>query len=145
MKRRPPRSTRTDTLFPYTTLFRSEHAEVLLRQRVLRNAVEMLQGRLGPPAQREHAVHMAARPVEDTPQLVPVDDLLERHLLDRRTGDDQPVELLLADLLPRPVEVDHVLARSVLRHVAGRREQCPLELNRRARHPPPRPGRTAVG
>src|SRR3546814_17509910 len=27
MRRRPPRSTRTDTLFPYTTLFRSE-AEV---------------------------------------------------------------------------------------------------------------------
>src|SRR3546814_9744385 len=28
MIRRPPRSTRTDTLFPYTTLFRSEDAEV---------------------------------------------------------------------------------------------------------------------
>src|SRR3546814_10587106 len=27
MRRRPPRSTRTDTLFPYTTLFRSEVAE----------------------------------------------------------------------------------------------------------------------
>src|SRR3546814_6914311 len=27
MIRRPPRSTRTDTLFPYTTLFRSHHAE----------------------------------------------------------------------------------------------------------------------
>src|SRR3546814_18966798 len=27
MIRRPPRSTRTDTLFPYTTLFRSCHAE----------------------------------------------------------------------------------------------------------------------
>src|SRR3546814_4200912 len=26
MIRRPPRSTRTDTLFPYTTLFRSEHS-----------------------------------------------------------------------------------------------------------------------
>src|SRR3546814_7135816 len=26
MIRRPPRSTRTDTLFPYTTLFRSRHA-----------------------------------------------------------------------------------------------------------------------
>src|SRR3546814_17325855 len=26
MLRRPPRSTRTDTLFPYTTLFRSTHA-----------------------------------------------------------------------------------------------------------------------
>src|SRR3546814_7883843 len=28
MIRRPPRSTRTDTLFPYTTLFRSAHAGV---------------------------------------------------------------------------------------------------------------------
>src|SRR3546814_8065257 len=31
MIRRPPRSTRTDTLFPYTTLFRScEHGDVLI-------------------------------------------------------------------------------------------------------------------
>src|SRR3546814_7863932 len=31
MRRRPPRSTRTDTLFPYTTLFRSPliHGEIL--------------------------------------------------------------------------------------------------------------------
>src|SRR3546814_1990531 len=28
MIRRPPRSTRTDTLFPYTTLFRSIHTEL---------------------------------------------------------------------------------------------------------------------
>src|SRR3546814_7621922 len=33
MIRRPPRSTRTDTLFPYTTLFRSEqYAEMLNRR-----------------------------------------------------------------------------------------------------------------
>src|SRR3546814_14610592 len=32
MRRRPPRSTRTDTLFPYTTLFRSIHPRTL-RQR----------------------------------------------------------------------------------------------------------------
>src|SRR3546814_5713914 len=31
MKRRPPRSTRTDTLFPYTTLFRSQGTETLAR------------------------------------------------------------------------------------------------------------------
>src|SRR3546814_13422491 len=30
MIRRPPRSTRTDTLFPYTTLFRSQVAENLV-------------------------------------------------------------------------------------------------------------------
>src|SRR3546814_14679722 len=29
MIRRPPRSTRTDTLFPYTTLFRTEHADTM--------------------------------------------------------------------------------------------------------------------
>src|SRR3546814_8214502 len=31
MIRRPPRSTRTDTLFPYTTLFRSQHAALRRR------------------------------------------------------------------------------------------------------------------
>src|SRR3546814_11945486 len=42
MIRRPPRSTRTDTLFPYTTLFRSSplaakrlHAQGVLEQRAL--------------------------------------------------------------------------------------------------------------
>src|SRR3546814_16059760 len=34
MIRRPPRSTRTDTLFPYPPLFRSTRAEVLRLQRI---------------------------------------------------------------------------------------------------------------
>src|SRR3546814_10100878 len=33
MIRRPPRSTRTDTLFPYTTLFRSRQRHLLLSRR----------------------------------------------------------------------------------------------------------------
>src|SRR3546814_19291790 len=33
MVRRPPRSTRTDTLFPYTTLFRSDMVRHVLRHR----------------------------------------------------------------------------------------------------------------
>src|SRR3546814_2252818 len=48
MIRRPPRSTRTDTLFPYTTLFRSAHhlvdgvvaADVLARDLRLTGAVD---------------------------------------------------------------------------------------------------------
>src|SRR3546814_6324896 len=36
MVRRPPRSTRTDTLFPYTTLFRSGRVAFQLGQRHLR-------------------------------------------------------------------------------------------------------------
>src|SRR3546814_9984461 len=34
MIRRPPRSTRTDTLFPYTTLFRSLAGDALLSDRI---------------------------------------------------------------------------------------------------------------
>src|SRR3546814_15353198 len=41
MKRRPPRSTRTDTLFPYTTLFRSvEGPLALLRFQVIQEPLD---------------------------------------------------------------------------------------------------------
>src|SRR3546814_14813496 len=41
MIRRPPRSTRTDTLFPYTTLFRSiEHVEAAARGAQPRKGVD---------------------------------------------------------------------------------------------------------
>src|SRR3546814_12945979 len=39
MIRRPPRSTRTDTLFPYTTLFRSEMHDPLVRREMQKAAV----------------------------------------------------------------------------------------------------------
>src|SRR3546814_11563622 len=48
MIRRPPRSTRTDTLFPYTTLFRSEAAAVpigdMVQPRAPRDGVSMVKG-----------------------------------------------------------------------------------------------------
>src|SRR3546814_14374278 len=40
MIRRPPRSTRTDTLFPYTTLFRSDELADLFRDRGFRGAAD---------------------------------------------------------------------------------------------------------
>src|SRR3546814_20097147 len=55
MIRRPPRSTRTDTLFPYTTLFRSAEA-VRLHGRNARRTAEnegtsgKIQGRQAPPS-----------------------------------------------------------------------------------------------
>src|SRR3546814_3552607 len=48
MIRRPPRSTRTDTLFPYTTLFRSLHVDLeqpRLRKQAARTGGEILQPR----------------------------------------------------------------------------------------------------
>src|SRR3546814_1876352 len=48
MIRRPPRSTRTDTLFPYTTLFRSRHAQD-------RQGDPRRTGQIGPRARRADA------------------------------------------------------------------------------------------
>src|SRR3546814_14410131 len=48
MIRRPPRSTRTDTLFPYTTLFRSvEQHFNMINRRVGQNAVAKIED-MGP-------------------------------------------------------------------------------------------------
>src|SRR3546814_2688142 len=66
MIRRPPRSTRTDTLFPYTTLFRSEgqQAREERRQRQRRRA------------HRSAAVHEA--PEDDVDAEVPARPAAER-------------------------------------------------------------------
>src|SRR3546814_806035 len=56
MRRRPPRSTRTDTLFPYTTLFRSDpdgwsdYGQCLLQNGEVAHAVDVLRraARLAP-------------------------------------------------------------------------------------------------
>src|SRR3546814_10723612 len=51
MRRRPPRSTRTDTLFPYTTLFRSDVGQFLdelgIAVRTGHHCAEPLHRRLG--------------------------------------------------------------------------------------------------
>src|SRR3546814_10701150 len=53
MIRRPPRSTRTDTLFPYTTLFRSGQSELLFVEEkdplAENQAKAILYGRAGMP------------------------------------------------------------------------------------------------
>src|SRR3546814_7931032 len=51
MIRRPPRSTRTDTLFPYTTLFRSPGASARRRRR----------GKVPRPAVRPRLRHRTSR------------------------------------------------------------------------------------
>src|SRR3546814_5945927 len=68
---RPPRSTRTDTLFPYTTLFRSQdHGVRLLAAGPGRNDAQAHGRKPAAPAQR--AVPRVRRP---------------RHAQDRRDGD----------------------------------------------------------
>src|SRR3546814_9942575 len=46
MIRRPPRSTRTDTLFPYTTLFRSDLSDPATPDRLWQASLDKLDGRI---------------------------------------------------------------------------------------------------
>src|SRR3546814_12558229 len=84
MKRRPPRSTRTDTLFPYTTLFRSRQVDAVVEMQRLERRERLIvigaeQGViLVADARREQRIG-GKRPVDDQPFL--------RQLLDRG-GDD---------------------------------------------------------
>src|SRR3546814_10664414 len=74
MRRRPPRSTRTDTLFPYTTLFRSR----VWSQRgwvVLASDATHLYGNIG------HGVPF--------PAVYNVGDMLEGHQAVRRLADSE--------------------------------------------------------
>src|SRR3546814_5469425 len=71
MLRRPPRSTRIDTLFPYTTLFRSAHLQRLIggagnSDRLWRGLIALrLPVRDDPP--RLHAEHLHPRDAAPVP------------------------------------------------------------------------------
>src|SRR3546814_3277272 len=95
MIRRPPRSTRTDTLFPYTTLFRSavfEAPAIVARLddiAVVGDAVEQRRGHLGiaedggPLAERE------VRGDDDAGALIKLADEVEQQLPSRACGSEE--------------------------------------------------------
>src|SRR3546814_11532969 len=72
MIRRPPRSTRTDTLFPYTTLFRSLLRAVLLPllKQVVENVGEradlLPRGLCGCPNAEQRAIRIRRRTGQET-------------------------------------------------------------------------------
>src|SRR3546814_6964437 len=95
MIRRPPRSTRTDTLFPYPTLFRSHEQQAALRQFCLLDqhplAVRLL------PVDPNHRIGrkglLAVTPAE---RALPDVLAAARPLLDAAThGDEPPAAQLL--------------------------------------------------
>src|SRR3546814_7566850 len=69
MIRRPPRSTRTDTLFPYTTLFRSLRAEAAIQQVEVVHAVEQRQHGGALAHGRSDVGHRLLRSEEHTSEL----------------------------------------------------------------------------
>src|SRR3546814_1418475 len=81
MIRRPPRSTRTDTLFPYTTLVRSEGRPRGLRERQARGAEQL---RRRPGVHRE--IHPQSAPYRDPDPRRPA----RQHPLSQRTRMQHP-------------------------------------------------------
>src|SRR3546814_196642 len=116
MIRRPPRSTRTDTLFPYTTLFRSNVADGLVELRLALRArlcdLEALDGRLA-AGRVDLAVDRALQPLH-FPQRVG-----HRYVGEQRVVPAQRARLVLVE--GREVGEDPVAAAHARDHAQVRR------------------------
>src|SRR3546814_6882119 len=83
---RPPRSTRTDTLFPYTTLFRSEVGDGKLGEQALEHRLAGLAHRLG-VFQHAADVLLDGEAAEDGGFLRKIADAESRAPVHRHVGD----------------------------------------------------------
>src|SRR3546814_4518780 len=83
MIRRPPRSTRTDTLFPYTTLFRS----CWDGNTILRSPIDILAS----PSRHLISLGLAEHPVPDGDERALADGGLRPARVDQRSAVDEEV------------------------------------------------------
>ena len=79
-------------------------AEDLLLRPVLRDAVVIVEPRLCAPADVERREGVLLAPLHDLCDLVPVGDLLEGILLDRRPRDDKAIVFFMAHLGKRSIK-----------------------------------------
>src|SRR3546814_14047304 len=107
--RRPPRSTRTDTLFPYTTLFRSA-----IPARVCRQPYRCTPPR---PIARRHRDHRGPRPMFLAPPATRSMDFLSCSQRPDHFGT------VLAHLSQSPVQYDLFMTRSPLPRLLRRSEE----------------------
>src|SRR3546814_6030257 len=101
MRRRPPRSTRTDTLFPYTTLFRSEIGDVVIAVRreepAWHAAVGAFAGVEAAVGERHVVVdHAAAVTAGDAQVPVVAEGMLDAHAAVGRLDADRLLPRLVA-------------------------------------------------
>jgi hypothetical protein len=107
------------------------------------DVVEVLERRLGAPAQIERREHVARRPVEDLLHFRPEGFVADPRLQRVDAGDDEAVELVVADVAQRIVELDDVLGRRVAAlmavadgaDVAVGGDEGQIDLQRRAAEP----------
>src|SRR3546814_13488095 len=110
MLRRPPRPTRTDTLCPYTTLFRSDAGVADLDQQVLRDLLAGV------------AMHQAGGLVDQVGADIGADQLLVRYPHVLETGFDQLARRPRRDLV---AGLGHHLAGVEIGRASCRESVCP--------------------
>src|SRR3546814_9662636 len=122
MIRRPPRSTRTDTLFPYTTLVRSHHVVVEILGEALPQLQCMLveRRRLVPQVVGAHDGGVAPGVAAAQPAALHHRDGADAVQLGQVIGSRQAVAAAADD--------DHVVARLRLGALPGRSEEHTSEL-----------------
>src|SRR3546814_1223959 len=91
MIRRPPRSTRTDTLFPYTTLFRSQHGNAAPQPPLSKHLVSAQTFRLLRSGQKR--VNLHARPHQASLACTLLKPIHAEHA--RRNGRRLPYALMV--------------------------------------------------
>ena len=110
-----------------------EHTKKLGAEHLFWDAVEVVEARKRAPAQIHRREHVRLRPVDDSAELVPVVDVLELHLLDRRAGDDEAVVVVVLERVEGVVELDQVVSAHVRRLMAAHAHEVAAHLQRRLR------------
>ena len=102
----------------------------LFGKQMLLNAVMIIQTCLCAPADMERGVNMGFGPFHDLRQLVPVIHLLEVHFLDRSTGDDKTVIVIVLDFIKGGIELEQMILRRVGGLIGAGLHQIHLDLKR---------------
>ena len=107
------------------------YTECFVIQDVFRDVVEMPESSHCSPANTKRRVHIGCGPVQDLGEFGPVGDLVKRKRLDRGARDDESVEVLVPDFLPRAIEGDQVILRGVLGRMSANTHEGKFNLERR--------------
>src|SRR3546814_14180290 len=125
MLRQPPRSTRTDTLFPYTTLFRSDvtRAQSSPSSASSRRGIASAQPRERTPWEEQHSACACAHAACDLPRFIAstpegVETVCALDRAARVLGDPQPLQPLGA--FPHPDRPPKRYEPGVGRHASAR-------------------------
>ena len=100
-------------------------------QGALLHSVMEEQSFLCAPADMQGGMDVRAAPIHDLNQFVPVLHFLKRHVLDRRTGDDQPVILFIPNIIKGLVKGEKMILGRILGMIGFGLNQIDLDLDRR--------------